>query len=229
MWDLLEIEEIRNTQRTIQNRIDGGAGRQVPLLPWACDLLLGSLTLARLPMIRVSYNPRDGKCYSIDNRRCFVLKVLCLEEPLEVKRVEWSHEFQCKLHGDGGGPWRTDPRGVQQFRLALLHHLNKKTYPDPEWVQHVFIPVGLFGKTLADVLIFFELYADIDETVTPSQGFCPSNEVYLTINKWKRPPFNFFGSCAIDLRIERACEAEAFEDLCSKIRAVVQREVSKRM
>ena len=70
----LAIDKIRNTQRAVQNRIDGGHGRQVPLVPWASELLLGSLTLAQIRQIRVSRRAAKGSYYSADNRRVFVLK-----------------------------------------------------------------------------------------------------------------------------------------------------------
>ena len=136
-----------------------------------------------------------------------------------------------KLNGDGGGPWSTCERGMHQFRWAVLQHLNQKTYPHPEVVQHVFIPVDTFGVSFEDVLIFFEQLwgTRIDETTVPHQGFCPGQEVYLTLNKWKRAEYDFFGRFAIDLRIERGgCSADEFTDLCDNIRAFVQREVSFR-
>ena len=72
---LLEVEDIRNTQRTVQNRIDNGRGRQEDLLQWTSKLLRGSIRLEQL-QIREAVHPSCGRYYSADNRRLFVLKAL---------------------------------------------------------------------------------------------------------------------------------------------------------
>ena len=148
----LSVEHVNNTQLSIKNRIDGGRGWQVDLLEWTTKLLSGRCVLQRLPS-RVCRCPTDRKIYSIDNRRQFVLKALYLNGKLLMKPMHWSHEFDSKLNGDGGGPWPTSERGLVQFRWALLWHLNSDRRLQANGdVQDVFVPVDVFGRRWVSTL-----------------------------------------------------------------------------
>ena len=139
-----------------------------------------------------------------------------------VRQLSWTHEFDCKLNGDGGGPWHTHEGGLQQFRRALLLHLNSLHYRHEGEVQHVFIPVNAFGQSFREVLDHFQLLP-LGGSDGCLSGFCPAKEVEVTINKWKCCQFDFFGRFAIDLRLKRAGSSEKdFIDLCEEVRQSVQ-------
>ena len=222
----LAVQNIKNTQLSVKNRIDGGHGSQVALVPWAEQVLRGSIMFQSLPQIRVS--ELDGKDYSIDNRRLFVLKALYLNEALMVQRMPWTEEFDNKLNGNGRGPWRTDEGGLQEFRWALLRHMNEASDPDPAETQHVFIQAGVFGDSRHEELRSFNLATDLDDAEGAGVGFYRGSlcsQVKLTVNKSKHPQFDYFGSCANELRLERAdgCTEENFNHLCDDIRRQVNK------
>ena len=215
---LLNVERVNNTQLSIQNRIDGGRGYQVDLLEWTTKLLSGHCVLKTLPRIRVCRCPTDGKIYSIDNRRLFVLKALYLNQKLPMRRMHWSHEFDCKLNGDGGGPWPTDEQGLVQFRGALLRHLNRRLQANGD-VQNVFIPVGVFGQSIHDVLGSLDIYTEVDEIHIPPREPLSAYlirdkrvKVSVDINPWSQPHmsqgFDYFGEFAIHLQLRRHCDCD---------------------
>lgn len=122
------VMDVRNTQVSVQDRIDGGKGRQTALIPWVCDLLRGRIQLEKLPHIRVGR--QDGHLYSIDNRRCLTYKALWINNPEVMRLHRWTKEFDDKLGGSGGGPWPTRGDGaLQQFRWAVLRELNRSCLP----------------------------------------------------------------------------------------------------
>lgn len=84
--------EVRNTQETIHRLFSDGSD----VLETIRRIKAGALDVASLPKIRVAYDPSDI-CYSADNRRLFVFKVLGLLS-IQARRVTWTKEFTDKLN-----------------------------------------------------------------------------------------------------------------------------------
>lgn len=236
LLDMPSVFDIRNTQVSVQDRIDGGSGRQRPLLEWICDLLEGHISVHQLPRVRFARHPQNGRLYSIDNRRLLTFKALFCREPgLVLREHPWTHEFDCKLGGDGGGRWRTSDKAVADLRWFILLKLNQRFSQRSGGKHRLAIPLAMlppesFGS-ISERLAY--LHEDM-ELINVTESRCGSLkgtflglDIYINKERQVQKAFDFFGEFALSIRLYD--ETGSIGDLVEDLREQIFREIAKHL
>ena len=111
---------IRNTQTTVNKTFSNG----VSVMDTMLKLVRREMRIQDFPKVKVGRQTESEEWYAVDNRRCFLFKVVC---PLlgidlvEVDIINWTSEFGCKINQAArvGNVWTTDDASVERVRDEL--------------------------------------------------------------------------------------------------------------
>ena len=106
---------IRNTQTTVNKTFSNG----VSVMDTMLKLVRREMRIQDFPKVKVGRHTESEEWYAVDNRRCFLFKVVC---PLlgidlvEVDIINWTSEFGCKINQAArvGNVWATDDASVDK-------------------------------------------------------------------------------------------------------------------